>query len=174
MKQLTLDYNPMRSPPATLLGEDLDTVLQYCRIRQERFKEVPRTQKHRKSNHAFCFSSTLMAVNSVPIMNVVAPVCSLWAPPSQVEKLLAHYGFEINLTHFSPFTKDALVGNTGMLTADDLRAFDMSLDDYLNGPFYDSLTTSTVLIDKLDHLRHERQYVATSKSQKKSGSLPIF
>jgi len=40
LKQLLIDYNPMVSPPSSLLEESLETVLQYMRLRTERFREV--------------------------------------------------------------------------------------------------------------------------------------
>lgn len=45
LKQLAIEYNPLRSPPAELLEEDLDTVLQYCRVRTSRFKEMSKLLK---------------------------------------------------------------------------------------------------------------------------------
>ena len=49
---------------------------------------------------------------------------------------LQNVGFEVDVDHFSPVANNALVGNTGYLTAEDLHSFDTSLDTYLNGAFY--------------------------------------
>lgn len=115
LKQLLIDYNPMISPPADLLEEELETVLQYCRIRTERVKEMVR--------------------------------------------LLEQYGFEIDLKQFTPTARNAITGNLGLLTPMDRSAFDLKLDGYVNGNFYDCEFTASVMVDELDALRHERQYV---------------
>jgi len=115
LKQLLIDYNPMRSPPPELSEEDLETVLQYCRIRTERVREMT--------------------------------------------KLLEQYGFEIDVAHFTPRAVNALTGNFGLLTPSDRQEFDRKLDSYVNGMFFDCEFTASVVVDAIDNLRHERQYV---------------
>ena len=40
LRLLQIDYNPLRSPPTDLLEEGMHVIIQYCRIRSERVKEV--------------------------------------------------------------------------------------------------------------------------------------
>ena len=40
LRELHLDYNPLRSPPPELLAEKMEVIVQYCRIRAERVKEM--------------------------------------------------------------------------------------------------------------------------------------
>jgi len=113
LRLLTIDYNPMRSPPSELLEHGMHVVIQYCRIRSERVKEVL--------------------------------------------DLLDEYGFDTDETHLTPTTMQALTGQTGFLTPDDLTQFDAALDAYLNGKYYECPATGPELVDKLDALRMERQ-----------------
>jgi len=115
LKQLLIDYNPMISPPPELLQEDLETILNYCRLRSGRVKEVM--------------------------------------------KMLDNYGFETDQERFTPRARDVIIGSSGYLTPIDLKNVDDQLDGFCNGKFYENASTADEIIDKIDALRHQRQYI---------------
>lgn len=115
LRELSIEYNPMRSPPAEMLPEPLEVVVQYCNVRAARVTEV--------------------------------------------KELLDEFEFESDPSHFTPDCRDALTGNTGYLTPDDLANFDVGLDAYINGSFYKCPVSAVDMVEKVDRLREERKFV---------------
>lgn len=78
------------------------------------------------------------------------------------EKMLTEYDFEFDAAHFSPQAFNVLVAGartTGFLTKQDLEAFDASVDEYLNGPYYKFSATDVDIVEKIDAIRQERQHI---------------
>lgn len=76
-----------------------------------------------------------------------------------MKDLLDEYGFDSEPINFSPECRGALTGETGFLTPEDLVDFDAALDTFINGAYYKCPVSAADLVDKVDALKHEREYV---------------
>ena len=68
----------------------------------------------------------------------------------EMAALLEEYGFDTVESHYTPLSEDCITGNTGFLTPDDLKEFDVAVDTYLNGKFYLCPVSAAEIVDRID------------------------
>ena len=78
---------------------------------------------------------------------------------NELKELLVDAGFETDKSNYTPEAKKVLTGETGFLTPDDLREFDDAINCFLNGKYYLYPAPAAEMVDKVENLRHEREFV---------------
>jgi len=78
---------------------------------------------------------------------------------NELKELLVDAGFETDKSNYTPESKNVLTGETGFLTPDDLKEFDDAVNCFLNGKYYLYPAPAGEMVDKVENLRHEREFV---------------
>jgi len=93
-------------------------------------------------------------------MTVVIQYCRLRATRiTEIGDFLVEYGFDTDVTHFTPEAVQCITGNSGFLTPEDLQEFDTAVDTFVNGTYYLCPVAAAEIVDHVDEKRHQRQHV---------------
>ncbi|CAM9862697.1 unnamed protein product, partial [Heterosigma akashiwo] len=76
----------------------------------------------------------------------------------ELARVFDEEGLAYDEDHLTPDAREVLAGDTGYLLADDLAAFDATVDRFLNGKFYLYPLPAEKIVADLQELKAQRQY----------------